>query len=141
MSESIITIETSMGTIKLELDAEKAPATVENFISYVNDGFFDETIFHRVIPNFMIQGGGFMTCMVQKETKDQINNEADNGLGNERGTVAMARTNDPHSATAQFFVNLKDQTITGPNSGTAGRRSINHQGWHHYSGFSQGKTG
>lgn len=108
MSESIITIETSMGTIKIELDADKAPVTVENFISYVNDGFFDETIFHRVIPNFMIQGGGFRNGMVQKQTNEQIKNEADNGLSNDRGTIAMARTNDPHSATAQFFINLKD---------------------------------
>jgi len=111
MSENNITLETSMGTFTIELDAEKAPATVENFLGYVNDGFFDETIFHRVIPNFMIQGGGFRSGMVQKETQESIKNEADNGLSNERGTIAMARTNDPHSATAQFFINLKDNTF------------------------------
>ena len=105
---STVTLETTLGNIVIELDAEKAPETVKNFLNYVNDGFYDGTVFHRVIPNFMIQGGGFMPGMVQKKTEDQIKNEADNGLTNDRGTIAMARTNDPHSATAQFFVNLND---------------------------------
>ncbi len=103
-----VTLETSHGNIDIELNAEKAPETVKNFLSYVNDGFFDGTIFHHVIPNFMIQGGGFMPGMVQKKTEDTVKNEADNGLTNDRGTVAMARTNDPHSATAQFFINHND---------------------------------
>lgn len=105
---STVTLETTLGKIVIELDEEKAPATVKNFLNYVNDGFFDGTIFHRVIPNFMIQGGGFMPGMVQKNSGEPIQNEADNGLANDRGTVAMARTNDPHSATAQFFINHKD---------------------------------
>lgn len=104
----LITMQTNMGTIKLALDAEKAPKTVENFTQYVKNGFFDETIFHRVIDNFMIQGGGFTQDYKQKETKAAIQNEAKNGLKNERGTIAMARTGDPHSATAQFFINVKD---------------------------------
>ena len=119
---SLITIETTKGTIKIELDADKAPITVENFLSYVNDGFFDNTIFHRVIPNFMIQGGGFESGMNQKETKAQIKIEADNGLGNDRGTVAMARTNDPNSASSQFFINLKD-------NGFLNHTSPTDQGW------------
>ena len=105
---STVTLETTHGNIVIELNDEKAPETVKNFLSYVNDGFFDGTIFHRVIPNFMIQGGGFMPGMVQKRVEDPIKNEADNGLANDRGTVAMARTNDPHSATAQFFINHND---------------------------------
>lgn len=117
-----VTLETSKGNITLELDTEKAPVTVENFLNYVNDEFFDGTIFHRVIPGFMIQGGGFMPGMVQKATQDQIKNEADNGLSNERGTIAMARTNDPHSATAQFFINLKD-------NGFLDHTAPNGQGW------------
>jgi peptidyl-prolyl cis-trans isomerase B (cyclophilin B) len=107
MSKKVI-LETSKGNITIELNEEKAPATVANFIKYVNDGFYDGTIFHRVIPNFMIQGGGFMPGMVQKMTEDPVKNEADNGLSNVRGSIAMARTNDPHSATAQFFINHKD---------------------------------
>ena len=103
----MINIETNHGTISIELDADKAPMTVANFKKYIEDGFFDNTIFHRVIPNFMIQGGGFNPGMTQKQTLDTVENEADNGLGNDRGTLAMARTNDPHSATAQFFINLK----------------------------------
>jgi len=122
MPQTIVTIETTKGTIKAELDAENAPITVENFISYVNDGFFDETIFHRVIPGFMIQGGGFRSGMVQKQTKDQIKIEANNGLSNDRGTLAMARTNDPNSATSQFFINLKDNTFLNHTSPTP-------QGW------------
>ena len=103
-----VTLETSHGNIVIELDAKKAPATVENFLSYVRDGFYDGTIFHRVIPNFMIQGGGFDDKMIQKSTNDTIKNEADNGLANDRGTIAMARTSDPHSASSQFFINHKD---------------------------------
>ena len=103
-----VTLETSHGNIVIELNEGKAPETVKNFLNYVNDGFYDGTIFHRVIPNFMIQGGGFMPGMVQKRCQDPIKNEADNGLANDRGTIAMARTNDPHSATAQFFINHND---------------------------------
>ena len=103
-----INMETSMGTIVLELNAEKAPNTVANFLNYVKEGFYDGTIFHRVISNFMIQGGGFTEDMTQKETKPPIQNEANNGLSNSVGSIAMARTNDPHSATAQFFINVKD---------------------------------
>ncbi len=117
-----VTFETSHGEIVVELDAEKAPATVENFLSYVNDGFYDGTIFHRVIPNFMIQGGGFLPDMVQKQTADPVKNEADNGLSNDNGTIAMARTNDPHSATAQFFINHGDNTFLNHTAPTA-------QGW------------
>lgn len=103
-----VRIETSLGAIVLELDAEKAPKTVENFLSYVDDGFFDGLIFHRVIPNFMIQGGGFTPDMKQKPTGAPIQNEANNGLKNAIGTIAMARTQAPHSATAQFFINLSE---------------------------------
>jgi peptidyl-prolyl cis-trans isomerase B (cyclophilin B) len=103
-----VTLETSHGNIEIELDADKAPVTVENFLSYVRDGFYDGTIFHRVIPNFMIQGGGFNDQMIQKMPNDPIKNEAGNKLSNDRGTIAMARTSDPHSATAQFFINHKD---------------------------------
>ena len=105
---STVKLETSKGDITIELNADKAPVTVENFLNYVNDGFYDGTIFHRVIPNFMIQGGGFNDHMKQKPTQDPITNEADNGLGNDRGTIAMARTQDPNSATAQFFINHKN---------------------------------
>ena len=101
-------IRTSMGDIKLELYAEKAPVSVENFINYANNGFYDGTIFHRVISHFMIQGGGFTPDMKKKSTGEPIANEAGNGLSNIRGTLAMARTNDPHSATAQFFINTQD---------------------------------
>ena len=97
-----------LGTITLELDAAKAPKTVENFLAYVNKGHFDGTIFHRVIPGFMIQGGGFEVGMTQKPTDKPIENEANNGLKNDKYTIAMARTNDPHSATAQFFINVAD---------------------------------
>ena len=103
-----VTIETSKGTITLELDREKAPASVENFVTYAKAGHYDGTIFHRVIPGFMVQGGGFDTDMKQKTTNPPVKIEADNGLKNDRGTVAMARTNDPNSATSQFFINLKD---------------------------------
>ena len=113
-----VTLETSHGNIVIELNDEKAPETVKNFLSYVNDGFYDGTIFHRVIPNFMIQGGGFMPGMVQKSCQDPIKNEADNGLKNDRGTIAMARTNDPHSATAQFFINHNDNTFLNHTAAT-----------------------
>ncbi|HJB65893.1 MAG TPA: peptidyl-prolyl cis-trans isomerase [Candidatus Mailhella merdavium] len=103
-----VKLQTSMGDITLELDGEKAPATVENFVQYVKDGFYDGVIFHRVIDGFMIQGGGFTPDMKQKPTRAPIKNEADNGLKNDVYTIAMARTPDPHSASAQFFINVKD---------------------------------
>ena len=104
----MITLKTNLGDIVLELDHEKAPVTAANFEQYVRDGHYDGTIFHRVINNFMIQGGGFMPDMMQKATRDPIENEAKNGLRNLEGTIAMARTMAPHSATAQFFINVKD---------------------------------
>ena len=105
------TIETSMGTITLELDAEKAPITVKNFCDYAKSGHYEGTIFHRVIDGFMIQGGGFSASMDQKATKDPIKNEATNGLSNARGTIAMARTQIVDSATSQFFINLIDNSF------------------------------
>ncbi|BBO59754.1 peptidylprolyl isomerase [Mycoavidus sp. B2-EB] len=107
----MIELHTNHGVIKLELNADKAPKTVENFIQYVKKGHYDNTIFHRVISNFMIQGGGFDPEMQQKTTAAPITNEADNGLKNTRGTIAMARTSDPHSATAQFFINVTDNAF------------------------------
>jgi cyclophilin family peptidyl-prolyl cis-trans isomerase len=101
-----VRIQTNMGDIVVELNREKAPQTVANFLSYVNDGFYNGTVFHRVIDGFMIQGGGFTQDLQQKSTKPPIQNEADNGLKNDRGTIAMARTNNPNSATAQFFINV-----------------------------------
>ena len=118
----MVTLNTTFGAIKLELDAENAPATVANFLAYARDGFYDGTIFHRVIDNFMIQGGGFDTDMRQKPTGDAIENEADNGLKNDFGTIAMARTMDPHSATAQFFINVKDNDFLNHSGKTM-------QGW------------
>ncbi len=115
-------IHTSVGDISLELFADKAPATVENFISYARSGFYNDTIFHRVISHFMIQGGGFTADMKQKTTREPIANEANNGLSNTRGTVAMARTNHPHSATSQFFINVQDNlnlNFTGEGSSAA----------------------
>lgn len=103
-----VKLETNKGTIVLELDMEKAPVTTENFLSYVKDGFYNGVIFHRVIKRFMIQGGGFEPGLKQKETKAPIKNEADNGLANNKYTIAMARTSDPHSASAQFFINTND---------------------------------
>jgi cyclophilin family peptidyl-prolyl cis-trans isomerase len=103
-----VTIETSKGTIEAELDADKAPLTVNNFVSYVKKGFYNGTIFHRVIPGFMVQGGGFTADMQQKPTDAAIPCESKNGLNNARGTLAMARTSDPNSATAQFFINVSD---------------------------------
>jgi len=107
----VVLMKTSMGDVKIELDKGKAPVTVENFLVYVNDKFYDGTIFHRVIPAFMIQGGGFDKDMNQKKTKAPIKNEAGNGLKNTTGTIAMARTSDPNSATAQFFINTKDNAF------------------------------
>ena len=104
----MVEMHTSKGLITLELDAEKAPVTVANFIDYVKSGHFDGTIFHRVIPGFVIQGGGLESGMKEKPTQAPIENEADNGLKNVTGSICMARTNDPHSATSQFFINLKD---------------------------------
>lgn len=103
-----VVLTTNHGAITLELDVEKAPKSVENFVTYVKSGHYDGTIFHRVIDGFMIQGGGFDPDMKQKSTNDPIDNEAENGLKNDRYTVAMARTSDPHSATAQFFINVGD---------------------------------
>jgi peptidyl-prolyl cis-trans isomerase B (cyclophilin B) len=111
MAQSSVVMQTSLGTFKIELYADKAPITVQNFLDYVADQFFDNTIFHRVIPGFMIQGGGFEPGMKQKKTKAAIKNESGNGLSNKRGTLAMARTSDPNSATAQFFINAKDNTF------------------------------
>lgn len=104
-------VKTSQGTITIELYQDKAPKSVENFLQYAKDDFFNGTVFHRVIPGFMIQGGGFTPDMKQKNTRAPIPNEAKNELKNQTGTLAMARTNDPHSATAQFFINLKDNSF------------------------------
>ncbi len=117
-----VKIETTLGDITLELDAANAPISTENFISYVKDGHYDGTIFHRVIPNFMVQGGGMNPDMSEKKSKASIKNEANNGLKNDKGTVAMARTNDPHSASAQFFINVKDNDFLN-------FRSEDMQGW------------
>ena len=114
----MVKFETSMGDIVIELNPEKAPITVNNFLRYVNEGFYDGTIFHRVIPNFMIQGGGFDANLVEKTTHEPIKNEAANGLKNDRGTIAMARTNDPDSATAQFFINhVNNAGLNYPSNG------------------------
>ncbi|MFH0915207.1 MAG: peptidylprolyl isomerase [bacterium] len=120
-----VLLSTSVGDITLELDPAKSPATSENFLAYAAAGHYDETVFHRVIPGFMIQGGGFTADMKQKSTDPPVANEADNGLKNDRGTVAMARTAEPHSASSQFFINLKDNDFlnhtskTGPGWGYA----------------------
>jgi cyclophilin family peptidyl-prolyl cis-trans isomerase len=105
-----VRIETTMGPVVLELYPDQAPKTVENFLGYVRGGFYDGTIFHRVIDRFMIQGGGYDASMTKKPVRDPIQNESDNGLSNERGTIAMARTGDPHSATAQFYINTVDNS-------------------------------
>lgn len=118
----MVVLHTNYGDIKLELDAEKAPKTVANFLKYVQSGHYDGTVFHRVIDGFMIQGGGFEPGLVQKPTKMSIDNEADNGLSNETGTVAMARTMDPHSASAQFFINVNDNHFLNHSAKTS-------QGW------------
>ena len=107
----MVKLHTNFGTISIELNAEKAPKTVANFLSYVNSGFYDQTIFHRVIDGFMVQGGGFEPGMKQKATNAQIENEAANGLTNDNYTVAMARTPDPHSASSQFFINIKNNSF------------------------------
>lgn len=114
-----VRMQTSYGAVIIELEPLKAPKTVNNFIAYVRDGYYDGTLFHRVIDDFMIQGGGFLPGMIQKPTRPAIENEAKNGLRNERGTIAMARTSDPHSASTQFFINLVDNdflNFTGENS-------------------------
>ncbi len=118
----VVLLSTTMGDIKVELYPDKAPKTVENFLTYVKAGFYDGTIFHRVIPNFMIQGGGVDKDMNEKKTRAPIQNEAGNGLKNETGTIAMARTSDPHSATAQFFINVKDNAFLD-------HRDESTQGW------------
>ncbi|HTH59254.1 MAG TPA: peptidylprolyl isomerase [Paraburkholderia sp.] len=118
----MVELHTNHGVIKLELDAAKAPKTVENFLNYVKNGHYDNTVFHRVIDGFMIQGGGFEPGMKQKPTDAPITNEANNGLKNEKGSIAMARTNDPHSATAQFFINVNDNDFLNHSSPTP-------QGW------------
>lgn len=118
----MITLHTNYGDIKLMLDFESAPKTAANFVEYVKAGHYDGTIFHRVIDNFMIQGGGFTASMSQKETREPIDNEADNGLKNDTGTVAMARTMDPHSASAQFFINIADNNFLNHSAKTS-------QGW------------
>lgn len=107
----MVILQTSYGTIKIKLEADKAPLSTANFKQYVEDGFYDGTIFHRVIKNFMVQGGGFTVGMSEKATRNPIKNEANNGLSNLRGTLAMARTMEPHSATAQFFINIEDNTF------------------------------
>jgi len=118
----MINLHTSMGVISLELDAEKAPLTVANFEQYVRDGHYNNTVFHRVIDGFMIQGGGFEPGMKQKSTRDPVENEANNGLANNRYTIAMARTSAPHSASAQFFINVSDNDFLNHSSPTP-------QGW------------
>ncbi|AUT67987.1 cyclophilin [Paraburkholderia hospita] len=118
----MVELHTNHGVIKLELDTEKAPKSVENFLAYVKAGQYDNTVFHRVIDGFMIQGGGFEPGMTQKPTSTPIANEANNGLKNVKGSVAMARTNDPHSATAQFFINVNDNDFLNHSSPTP-------QGW------------
>ena len=118
----MVELHTNHGVIKLELDAEKAPKSVENFLNYVKAGHYDNTVFHRVIDGFMIQGGGFEPGMKQKPTEAPIVNEANNGLKNVNGSIAMARTNDPHSATAQFFINVNDNDFLNHSSPTP-------QGW------------
>jgi peptidyl-prolyl cis-trans isomerase B (cyclophilin B) len=105
---NMITLQTNYGNIEIELDVENTPITSQNFLNYVKNGFYEGTIFHRVIKGFMIQGGGFDASMNQKETSKPIQNEANKAMANKRGTIAMARTNDPHSATAQFFINVVD---------------------------------
>ena len=121
-TNTIIIIKTTSGDIKLELFDDKSPKTSENFKQYIKSGFFSNSIFHRVIKDFMIQGGGFNPEMQQKEALSPIKNEANNMISNERGTIAMARTNDPHSASSQFFINLKDNTFLDFKSETT-------QGW------------
>ena len=115
MPATQVVMETSQGTIKIELDGDKAPISTANFLAYVDDKFYDGTVFHRVIPTFMIQGGGFATGMRQKTTKAQIKNESGNGLKNKRGAIAMARTSDLNSASSQFFINVVDNAFLDDN--------------------------
>jgi len=129
MSE-IVVLETTKGNIEIELNRAKAPVTVDNFVKYVKEGFFDGTIFHRVMPGFMIQGGGFAPDGTQKKTRQAIHLESKNGLKNTKGTIAMARTNDPDSATSQFFINLIDNSFLNASPGNQG-----------YAVFGQVKTG
>lgn len=117
-NNTMVTLKTNLGEIQIELNAEKAPKTVENFLQYVKDGHYDGVIFHRVISSFMIQGGGFDADMKEKRARAPIPNEANNGLKNERYSIAMARTNDPHSASAQFFINTKDNDFLNFSSET-----------------------
>ncbi|MGH8502640.1 MAG: peptidylprolyl isomerase [Gammaproteobacteria bacterium] len=121
-ADTTVKMETSKGPITLELYEDKAPATVENFVAYARDGFYDGTVFHRVIPGFMIQGGGFTPDMSEKDTREPIKNEADNGLKNATGSIAMARTPDPNSASSQFFINLENNDFLNFQSKTP-------QGW------------
>ncbi|MNS97439.1 Peptidyl-prolyl cis-trans isomerase A precursor [compost metagenome] len=114
-----VLLETTNGQIEIELDPVKAPISTKNFLAYVDSGFYNNTIFHRVIPGFMAQGGGFTSSMQQKPTKDPIKNEASNGLHNVRGTLSMARTSDPDSATSQFFINVKDNDFLDQGDGYA----------------------
>ena len=116
----MLKFQTSLGDFFVELHTDDAPITTQNFLDYVNSGHFDGTVFHRVIPGFVIQGGGMTADMNQKKTKAPIKNESSNGLKNRRGSLSMARTQDPHSATSQFFVNLKDNTFLDPGPGNAG---------------------
>lgn len=118
----MIKLNTNMGSIVIELDSEKAPNTAANFLQYARDGFYDGTIFHRVISNFMIQGGGMLPGMIEKQPREPIENEANNGLSNVKGSIAMARTQDPHSATAQFFINVADNAFLDHSAPNA-------QGW------------
>jgi peptidyl-prolyl cis-trans isomerase B (cyclophilin B) len=118
----MVRLHTNFGDITIELDAERAPDTAANFLEYVRSGFYDNTLFHRVIDGFMVQGGGFDTGMKQKPTRTPVKNEASNGLKNESYTIAMARTSDPHSATAQFFINVSDNAFLNHTAPTA-------QGW------------
>jgi len=122
----MIRFETSLGDFTIELFEKDAPISAKNFLDYVDSGHFDGTVFHRVIPGFVIQGGGMTADMKQKPTKSPIKNEADNGLKNRRGTLSMARTNDPHSATSQFFVNLVDNAFLDPGRGGAGYAVFGH---------------
>jgi peptidyl-prolyl cis-trans isomerase B (cyclophilin B) len=118
MAQPTVVLETTLGTIHIALEPEKAPKTVENFLKYVDDGHYAGTVFHRVIGNFMVQGGGYDEKYEKKAVRDPVENEADNGLKNVRGSVAMARTNDPHSATAQFFINVVDNAFLDHKSKT-----------------------
>jgi peptidyl-prolyl cis-trans isomerase A (cyclophilin A) len=116
----VLKFQTSLGSFEVELHTEDAPISCKNFLDYVENGHFNGTIFHRVIPNFVIQGGGLTTDLTPKKTRAPIRNEASNGLKNRRGSLSMARTNDPNSATSQFFVNLKDNAFLDPGRGTSG---------------------